>query len=303
MMKKLIALGMVLVLCMSFVACGSSEKEKETNAKTTQPADSLKKTTLEKCIEKKSITIGFANEVPYAYQDEKGELKGEAVDIARAILAEEGITEIKGELVEFSALISGLQAGRYDMIAAGMAVTAERAKEVLFARPEISYGEALLVKKGNPKNLKSYGDLAADGSVTVSVPSGVIELEYLKGAGVKEEQIQIMNDLSSSIKALMTGRVDCVNASNTSLTSALKEGNADEIELVGDFKQEVINGKSTVMYGASAFRTEDIDFQEMYSKGVEKLEQSGKLKEILVANDFNEFNLPGGITVDEIISK
>ncbi len=301
MIKKVAALGMVLVLAISLVACGGTSKEKGSNASATQPAGSSTKTTLAKCKESKSVTIGFANEVPYAYKDEKGELKGEAVDIARAVLAEEGITEIKGELVEFSALISGLQAGRYDMIAAGMAVTPERAKEVLFATPEISYGEALLVKKGNPKGLKSYGDIAKDSSITVGVPSGVIELEYLKGSGVQDGQVKITNDLSSAIKSLKTGRIDCVNASNTSLTSALKDTGSDDLELVGDFKQEVINGKNTIMYGASAFRTEDTDFQEMYSKGVEKLEKSGKLKEILIANGFNEFNLPNGMTVDKLI--
>ena len=81
----------------------------------------------------------------------------------------------------------------------------------------------------------------------------------------------------------------------------VKDTGSDDLELVGDFKQEVINGKNTIMYGASAFRTEDTDFQEMYSKGIEKLETSGKLKEILIANGFNEFNLPNGMTVDKLI--
>lgn len=260
MKNKVVRIGITMIailsLILSMTACKSSDTEetkKEVNEVSNTEDTKKATTTLEKSKERGYITVGFANEIPYTYQAENGELTGEAVDIARAVLKNLGINDIRGELVEFSALIPGLQADRFDMITAGMAVTAERAKEVLFAKPEISYGEALLVAEGNPKGLKSYADIAADSSIKVAIPGGVVEYDFLTGSGVAESQIQIVNDLASAISALKSERVDCVNASNTSLTTALETTGSDGLELVGDFEQVVIGGVSTVMYGASAF--------------------------------------------------
>lgn len=322
MKKKLLTTILVSTLVMqSLVGCGSSkesvateeetvEESVETEEATEEPTEESTETeesiagdTLTKCKESGSIVIGFANEVPYAYEDENGELKGEAVDIAKACLANMGITDVQGELVEFSALIPGLQAERFDMITAGMSVTAERAKEVLFCKPEISYGEAVLVAEGNPKNIKSYADIAADPSIIAAVPGGVIEYDYLTGSGVAESQISIVNDLSSAIQTLQTGRCDVVCASNTALSSALETTGSDGVELVGDFEQTVINGASTIMYGASAVRLGNEDFIEAFNAELEKLEESGELLKILEENGFNEYNLPNGITVEEVISQ
>src|SRR5699024_8915277 len=42
-------------------------------------------------------TIGFADEKPYAYEED-GELKGVAVDVAKEVLGELGIDEVDGQL-------------------------------------------------------------------------------------------------------------------------------------------------------------------------------------------------------------
>lgn len=54
--------------------------------------------TLEKAIERGYVTVGFANEKPYAYQTADGELTGEAVEIARVILERLGVGEMRGSL-------------------------------------------------------------------------------------------------------------------------------------------------------------------------------------------------------------
>src|SRR5690606_37517565 len=94
-MKKLL-LALILSLTVAFVAaCGSGDESK-----------------LSKLQEEGKVTIGFANEKPYAYE-ENGELKGAAVDIAKAVFAELGVEEVESELLEFGQLISGLNAGQF----------------------------------------------------------------------------------------------------------------------------------------------------------------------------------------------
>ena len=53
------------------------------------------------------MTIGFANEVPYAYATPEGKLSGEAVEVARTVLQNMGINEMQGVLTEFGSLIPG----------------------------------------------------------------------------------------------------------------------------------------------------------------------------------------------------
>ncbi|WP_420871903.1 transporter substrate-binding domain-containing protein [Cohnella rhizosphaerae] len=96
--------------------------------------------TLKAAQEKGYITIGFANEKPYAYKEADGTLTGEAVEITKVILKRLGVDEVRGELTEFGSLIGGLQAKRFDMITAGMFINPERCQAVLFANPEYSIG-------------------------------------------------------------------------------------------------------------------------------------------------------------------
>ncbi|MCI1114069.1 transporter substrate-binding domain-containing protein, partial [Stenotrophomonas maltophilia] len=92
-----------------------------------------------------------------------------------------------------------------DIITAGMYITPERAKEVAFANPEYSIGEALAVKKGNPLKLVSYKDIAANPKAKVAVMSGAIEVEYLEKSGVKKEQMVLVPDQPSAVAALQSG--------------------------------------------------------------------------------------------------
>ncbi len=191
-MKKsllMYVLGMALIL---LTACGSSEaggdKEDEDNS-------------LAKLKESGKVTIGFANEKPYAYQDEQGELKGAAVDIAKAVFAELGIDEVEGKLSDFSQLVSGVNARQFDVVTAGMAIQPDRCENVAFGEPEMQYGEGLIVQKGNPANIKSYKDIADNPDLVVSVMEGATENGFLQQEGVDEKQIQSASDIPATFAA------------------------------------------------------------------------------------------------------
>src|SRR6218665_22009 len=58
-----------------------------------------------------------------------------------------GVKKVDGVLTEGGALIPGLRAGRFDVIAAGMYVTPGRCKQVAFADPQYQIADTLLVLK------------------------------------------------------------------------------------------------------------------------------------------------------------
>lgn len=287
----LLTVSMLLSLLSGCQGSGSLSKE-EANGN---------ETTLEKAQRLGSVTIGFANEKPYAYQTADGELTGEAVEVARAILKNLGITEMKGVLTEFGSLIPGLKAERFDMVTAGMFITPERAKDVGFANPEYRIGEAIAVKKGNPLNLHSYEDIAKHDSAKVAVPGGAIEYDYLVAVGVDKERILTVSDMPSALAALQAGRVDAITATGPSLQATLDAANDSGIERVMDFTQPVIDGESVVGYGATAFRKEDQDFADAFNAELKKLQDSGELLEIIAPFGFTEDELPGDVTTEDLI--
>lgn len=292
-MKKLSLIKKMLVgaLAFSVIAiggCGSSKTS----------GDEM--TTLEKAKEQGYVTVGFANENPYAYKTTDGELTGEAVEIARTILKEIGISEMRGELTEFGSLIPGLQAKRFDMITAGMYITPDRAKEVSFANPEYSIGEAIAVVKGNPLGLFSYEDIANNPEARVAIPAGVIEYDYLIAAGVPKDRISTVPDIPAAISAIQSGRADVYCGTSPTVNAALKTANDPNLEWVEDFKQPMIDGESVRGYGATAFRHEDVDFRKAFNVELEKLKESGELLKILKSFGFTEQDLPGDKTAEDL---
>lgn len=257
-MKSFFKIAMVFVLAFSLAGCGALDMGGETGS------------TLEKAKKEGKIKVGFANEKPYAYRDKNGKVTGEAVEISREIFKQMGIKEVEPVLTDFGQLIPGLKAGRFDVITAGMYITPERCKEVTFANPEYQIGEGLAVKKGNPKDLHSYEDVLKKKDVKVGVMRGGIEVDYMKDLKVKDSQIVLYSDQPSVVQALKAGRVDAITMTGPSLRDVLEAQGSEGIEIVEDFKQPVIKGKSVVGYGAAAFDKKDRSFRSSLTRNWRK---------------------------------
>src|SRR5690606_34180458 len=87
----------------------------------------------------------------------------------REDLPTDGHRDHQPVLTEWGSLIPGLRASRFDLIAAGMYITPERCKQVLFTDPHYQLPDTLLVKTGNPKNLRSYADIANDPEAKLAI--------------------------------------------------------------------------------------------------------------------------------------
>jgi len=286
--KKGIVLFLILLLVVGTVGCGSQSGDKEATPAETAETTEAPETTLEKVKRVGYVTVGFANEAPFAYATPDGKLTGQNVEICRAVLQNLGISEMQGVLTEFGSLIPGLKAGRFDMITAGMYITPERAKEVAFADPEYTIGGGLAVPKGNPLNLHSYFDIAANPDVKVSVMGGISEIDQLKACGVTDEQMVISPDNPSALAALIAGRVDCFTATSPSVKNVVETSANPDVEMVMDFDIAEVDGKRQQGFGSSAFRLEDTDFVEAYNAELKKLKESGKILEIQKEFGFTE---------------
>lgn len=232
------------------------------------------------------VKVGFANEKPYAFEDDNGELQGGAVAIAKEVFKNLGIEEVDGHLSDFGQLIPGLGAGKFDVITAGMAITPDRCKSVAFGEPEMQYGEGLIVATGNPENLRSYKDIAANPDIKVAVMSGATEKDFMMREGVDESQIMMVPDIPASFAAVESGRAHATTGTEMTIKMALESANKDKLEFVTDFEQPDIEGVPS--FGAAAFRIDDDELREAYNAELKKLKESGKIAELIEPFGFTE---------------
>lgn len=299
MRRKGLAIFLTMALTLLVSACGGAPA---TNDKAAAPGGDTAKqeSTLERVKRQGYITVGFANENPYAYATPDGKLTGEAVEVARAIFKEMGIPEMQGVLTEFGSLIPGLKAGRFDAVTAGMFIKPERCEQVAFANPEYTIGEALATKPGNPLNLRSYKDIANHATAKVAVMSGGVEQEYLTKSGVPADRMVVVPDQPAALAALKADRADAITMTGPSLQALLADKNVTGVERVMDFIQPEIDGKTVAGFGATAFRKGDDDIREAFNRELAKLQDSGRLLEIIQPFGFTKAELPGDVTAEQL---
>jgi polar amino acid transport system substrate-binding protein len=238
------------------------------------------------------MRVGFANESPFAFLD-RGKLTGEAPEVARSVLRAMGIDEVQGVLTEFGSLVPGLKARRFELIAAGMYVTPERCKEVLFSEPTYCVAEAMLVPKGNPRGLHAYKDLLADAALRLGVVRGTAEHGYAEKLGIAADRVLAFPDPVSAVEGLMSGRIDAF--AGTALTVnrlTSKLGSGASVERAVPFEQPVIDGKTVRGCGAFAFRKEDTELRDAFNRRLHAFRGSAQHIELIRPFGFSASDLP-----------
>ncbi|MCY4316972.1 MAG: ectoine/hydroxyectoine ABC transporter substrate-binding protein EhuB [Roseovarius sp.] len=245
-----------------------------TAAMTVAPAASWAEGTLERLKNAGTAKIAIANEPPYSSIDGDGNIGGAAPDVAKAVLNELGIENVEAVVVDYGAMIPGLLANRFDLVAAGLYIKPERCEAVLFSEPDVCDAEAFAVKAGNPKGLNNYADLASAGAV-VGVCGGCAEEGYALDAGVARENVIVFPDGASGISMLQNGRIDAVALSGLVVADLLAKAGDSELEIVypvGDAPQSC---------AGAAFRPADKDFRNAYDAALAKIKEDGSFKEIV----------------------
>lgn len=250
--------------------------------------------TLETARKNGYIRVGFANEAPFGYATPDGQLTGESPEVVKAVLKKLGIAQVDGVLTEFGALIPGLQAGRFDIIAAGMFITPKRCEQVAFSEPTYGIGQSFLVAQGNPKGLKDYGSIAANSDLKLAVMAGAVEGGYAKEAGVSQSQLLLLPDQSSLVKAVQAGRADAAALSALSIADMAKKN--DGVEATTPFGE--VAGKSVMGHGAFAMRKDDKDLLEAINAELKSFIGSPEHIALVTPFGFGQGFLPSKTTAE-----
>lgn len=241
----------------------------------------------------KTITIGIHNRAPWGYRDKDGNVVGYHPDLVRAALAPLGVKAIEFTVADFGALIPGLLANRFDMIASGVAITPARCQQVLFSEPDLSAGDGLLVLKGNPLKLHSYEDIVKNPNVKLGGGRSTENAKNALAAGVPEDRLLLFPNNEAVVSAMLAGRVDAATLSAPSVAGLMEAGGMNAIERALPFKGYVKpGGQEYMMATAVVFAPKDKALQGLYNARLAKLKTDGTMKTIMAKYGFTEAEMP-----------
>ncbi len=130
------------------------------------------------------------------------EVKGFDIDIAKQIAEDAGKT-LKIENMKFDSLIVALNAGKIDMIASGMTITAERLKSVNFSQPYYEATQVVITQKLDD-SIHMLSDLKDKHAAVQLGTTGDIMAKKYTG------QVTAFNTGFEAIMELNNGKVDLV---------------------------------------------------------------------------------------------
>ena len=265
-MKNLRVLLILTVIAVLVAACGASGGD--------QSLQQVKKAG--------KMVVGMNGSPPYAYFDpDTGDVKGFEVDVVRAVAKDLGIPEVEVKLLNWEALIPGLQAGRFDTIASGMWITDARLEQVNFSTPVSRFGSVIITKAGNPQNITKWEDLSGK-RVGMDLGQGDYDPATEIGAEVKTYTKQ----LPEIVADLQADRIDAIVYDGLYTRIKMQE-NPDLVNSI-----EIVAETPQTMNSGHAFKKENQALYEAYNKSLQKLIDDGTVFEILQEYGLTEMNLP-----------
>ncbi|WP_171047999.1 transporter substrate-binding domain-containing protein [Nocardia cyriacigeorgica] len=258
--------------------------------------------TLEKIRDAGVVKVGYSGERPYAYDDNG--LVGAIPAVDRAVFERLGVDRLEGVLVPFRSLIGGVNSGAFDVISAGMFVNKARCEQIAFSEPIYCAQSALLVRRGNPRQLTDFDSVARTGA-TVAVLAGAVEESYTRGAGVSDKKIRVVGGQDEGLAQVAQGQVDALALTGISLRAMLERARqsrpsgpdggpavwAGEVESTPPFTA-VVDGKPRLGCGAAGFRKTDGSLRDAYNRELAVLRREGRILELTAPYGFTAAEMP-----------
>ena len=246
-MKKILTFLVVSLLAVALFGCSSNEKESNVLTMATE-----------------------ATFEPYEYYDGE-EIVGIDVEIAKAIAEKLG-KELEVIDIEFDAIVSSVQAGKYDMGMAGLTVTDERKQQVNFSDSYANGVQVIIVKEGSP--ITSVDDLFVEGNnYVVGVQSGTTAFIYATGdiedAGLGT--VKSFQKNTDTATALVNDQIDCIIIDNEP-AKKIVENNAGLKILDTEYSNEEY---------AIAINKDNIQLYTEVNEALAQLIQDGTVADIL----------------------
>lgn len=228
----------------------------------------------------KKVRVGIANQPPFSGLNPDGTLTGMAPTLAKAIMTRLGVPEMEATISTYGELVPGMQAGRWDFIAAALTITKQRCSQVLFSDPILFDGGSIVsLKSGGLADPPKLVAEIAQRKITVGVQAGGAHSRVLLAAGVDQTNMQQFTSDVSIIDGLVAKRIQVAFGSSSGLKNVIRQRNLDVV-MTYPVPDDPAHGS------ACAFRLGDTDLYEAFSAQLTAMKASGEWIEIAKQNGF-----------------
>jgi polar amino acid transport system substrate-binding protein len=209
--------------------------------------------------------------VPFTFLDTKtNSIQGIMVDLITEIGKDAGF-QVQIEPMQFSTLIASLTSNKIDIISAAMFVTPARKEVIDFSEPFYSYGEGLLVPKGDSKTYTRQDDLKGE---VVGAQVGTAFVDALKKSGLFSE-VKAYDTIPDILRDVNAGRLKAGFADYPILAYNLKQGGFSEARIVESYKPTTIGAVGI------GVRKGDTELLAKINASLAKLKANGTVEKIL----------------------
>lgn len=159
----------------------------------------------------KTLVVGIDGEyTPFSYLDSSGSPTGFDVDSMKWIAQKKGL-DIRFQPTAWDGIIPSLQAGKIDLIYAGMTITPERAEQVNFSTPYWEVNQLVVARNDSKITL----DDVKSGKAVVGAQSGCtaaiwVDTNLITTKKMSQENLKLYANTPLAIDDLIAGRVDAV---------------------------------------------------------------------------------------------
>lgn len=203
---------------------------------------------------------------PFSFYDEKGELTGYDVDVARAVAKKLNL-KIEFLTAPWDAMLAAFDAGKADAVFNQVSVTDERKKKYDYAEPYTVVHGAIITHKDND-DIKSFDDLKGKKNADSATSN------WAKVAASYGAQNVTVDSFSKSMELLVSKRVDTVVRDNIVFYDFIKQRPGAPVKIAAE--------GSDTDYTAPIVQKGNTELADQISKAIEELKNEGKLAEISI---------------------
>ena len=276
-LNKIIAVIAVSAIAISAIGCGNSSKaegEKTEGAAVEQKSDGGNLDTIKS---KGKLVVGTSADYPpyefHATVDGKDEIVGFDIDIAKEVAQDLGV-EIEVKDMDFDGLLVALQAGKVDMVFAGMTPTEERKQNADFSDIYYTATHRFILRSGEEGSVKSFDDLKGK---KIGVQKGSIQ-EGIAKDNFDAANIKSLAKVTDLVLDLKNKKVDAIL-----IEEGVAKINCDKNKdiAVSDFVVKDEDGGAAI-----ALKKGSTELQAEVNKTISKLKEEDKItKFVSDAND------------------
>lgn len=218
-----------------------------------------------------TLVVGIDEFAPFSFTDESGQVVGFDVDLARETAKHMGV-ELEFRMINWSDKEHEITSDNIDMIWNGLDIMDEYKKFMIFSKPYMDNRQIIMVKKDNPQEIHSVGDL--EGKNVAAQAGSNAEFLVKEDAYLKDslKNFYTYPTIGESFAGLDTGDVDALIIDEIAARYEISK-HPDMFETV-----EVTIGSGTE-YGVG-FRKNNTELRDKVQTAFDAIVRDGTAKKI-----------------------